>query len=69
LLVYAQDNSHIPADDKLIEPGDELNNLDRMPYLELFDGTVVEGGKHANVIMSVPYFNYCKTVQEDVVCL
>ena len=55
------EQSGIPAAD--IDANEVLESLEKIPYKKLCDGTVVEGGKYANVKMSVPYFGYDETVQ------
>jgi hypothetical protein len=42
---------------------EELSKLNKLPYHVLYDGKIVQGGKHSIVRMSVPYFNYNETVQ------
>ena len=53
--------SGIPTD--RIDAEDALQNLVSIPYMKLCDGKIVQGGQHANVRMSVPYFNFDEAVQ------
>ena len=46
-----------------IDAEDALQNLVSIPYMKLCDGKIVQGGQHANVRMSVPYFNFDEAVQ------
>ena len=46
-----------------IDAKETLQNLVSIPYMKLCDGKIVQGGQHANVRMSVPYFNFDKSVQ------
>lgn len=53
--------SGIPAE--MIDAEETLQNLVSIRYMKLCDGKVVQGGQHANVRMSVPYFKFDKEVQ------
>jgi hypothetical protein len=53
--------SGIPAE--RIDAVEALQDLVSIPYKKLCDGKIVQGGQHANVRMSIPYFNFDEAVQ------
>lgn len=53
--------SGIPAD--RIDAEEVLQDLVSIPYKKLCDGKIVQGGQHANVRMSIPYFKFDEAVQ------